>query len=541
MLTTTYAVGELSAINGVMGAKAENNVIFHLAGAPAERLTRCRRHLHHSLGDGETGQFYPLSAASACVYTKLTPNNAVAEMERVITTALANRQPAFIQIPQDYGRMEISGDPITGVPLSQIPSPSSEKTELGDAITAILNRLRIAKKPVLLASYKLGRFGAADIAEKLINALNVPFATTFMDKSVISEAHPLFIGHYRGNLKSTDAVKDIIEGSDCVLDLGACLFDDLSMFGSVLISEQNHIVIAPNHVELMKDAGMVSTSMTSFSPVWMGDVMNALIEEASTLPKYEPRVIPAPLVPESVDSAGIITYQSMHSQLQSFFEPKDVIMVETGTASVQLATMRLPAGAAYHNQTLWGSIGKIYYFNFLSILFEAFFPYVSKIRSNLFTLYYFIIVGWATPAALGTALGAPDRRTILITGDGSHQMTATEIGTMGRYGTNPIIVCINNALYGVEEYLEENIPRSYNDLTPWEYAQLPATLGCKGWKGIKVNTNAEFVAALKDARAQTATGTYIEVILGVALLPPLSVSMLHQVDMEKNPSYKYTA
>ena len=34
MLMTTYAVGELSAFNGVMGAKAERSCVFHLVGMP---------------------------------------------------------------------------------------------------------------------------------------------------------------------------------------------------------------------------------------------------------------------------------------------------------------------------------------------------------------------------------------------------------------------------------------------------------------------------------------------------------------------------
>ncbi|MDE4942880.1 thiamine pyrophosphate-binding protein, partial [Francisella tularensis] len=33
ILSTTYAVGELSALNGVMGSKAENLVVFHLVGS----------------------------------------------------------------------------------------------------------------------------------------------------------------------------------------------------------------------------------------------------------------------------------------------------------------------------------------------------------------------------------------------------------------------------------------------------------------------------------------------------------------------------
>jgi TPP-dependent 2-oxoacid decarboxylase len=37
MLMTTYAVGELSALNGVMGARAERSCVFHLVGMPTMR------------------------------------------------------------------------------------------------------------------------------------------------------------------------------------------------------------------------------------------------------------------------------------------------------------------------------------------------------------------------------------------------------------------------------------------------------------------------------------------------------------------------
>jgi TPP-dependent 2-oxoacid decarboxylase len=42
MLATTYGVGELSALNGVMGAKAERSLVFHVVGlsAPARRQNR---------------------------------------------------------------------------------------------------------------------------------------------------------------------------------------------------------------------------------------------------------------------------------------------------------------------------------------------------------------------------------------------------------------------------------------------------------------------------------------------------------------------
>ena len=82
-------------------------------------------------------------------------------------------------------------------------------------------------------------------------------------------------------------------------------------------------------------------------------------------------------------------------------------------------------------------------------------------------------IGWATPAAFGVALADPSRRTILITGEGSHQLTANDIGAMGRFGANVIVFVLNNSGYLIERALEENPNWTYNDLAPWNYAELP--------------------------------------------------------------------
>lgn len=72
----------------------------------------------------------------------------------------------------------------------------------------------------------------------------------------------------------------------------------------------------------------------------------------------------------------------------------------------------MPKALTFQNQALWGSIG------------------------------------WAMPAAFGAALSAPDRRTILITGEGSHQLTtAQEVSQFYRFGLKPIIFVLNNDGY----------------------------------------------------------------------------------------------
>jgi indolepyruvate decarboxylase len=94
MLATTYGVGELSAINGVMGAKAaERSLVFHVAGMPSYQNQHVRKIAHHTLGDGMFGNFVALSAAAACCHAVIHPENCVVEMEHLIAEARRNNQP----------------------------------------------------------------------------------------------------------------------------------------------------------------------------------------------------------------------------------------------------------------------------------------------------------------------------------------------------------------------------------------------------------------------------------------------------------------
>src|SRR6201986_1636937 len=57
MLATTYGVGELSAINGVMGAKAERSLVFHIVGMPSYQNQGLHKFAQHTLGDGVLANF----------------------------------------------------------------------------------------------------------------------------------------------------------------------------------------------------------------------------------------------------------------------------------------------------------------------------------------------------------------------------------------------------------------------------------------------------------------------------------------------------
>src|SRR6516162_8780573 len=54
--------------DGVMGAKAERSLVFHVVGMPSYQNQRLGKIAHHTLGDGVFGNFVELSAGAACCH-----------------------------------------------------------------------------------------------------------------------------------------------------------------------------------------------------------------------------------------------------------------------------------------------------------------------------------------------------------------------------------------------------------------------------------------------------------------------------------------
>ena len=94
MLATTYGVGELSAINGVMGAKAERSLVFHVVGMPSYQHQRLHKIAHHTLGDGVFSNFVELSAGARAVMRSSIRRTASSKW-----SASSPRRAATISLP----------------------------------------------------------------------------------------------------------------------------------------------------------------------------------------------------------------------------------------------------------------------------------------------------------------------------------------------------------------------------------------------------------------------------------------------------------
>jgi indolepyruvate decarboxylase len=319
MLCTTYAVGELSALNGVMGAKAERSTIFHLVGMSSMRNQLLRKHVHHNFGDGVFQNFINISAQAACVHAILTPDNCVYEMERVIATAMANRQPAYIIVAED-----LATRPITGPELAPYSEPKSDADELKAAVDAALAKIEAAKTGCILPAFIVSRFGLQAELSALVEASGLPFATTAMDKAALSEGHPHYIGGYAGSFSAPNVLA-AVEESDVVINAGGVLFTDISTVAFAdNIDPARMITIGIDYTQV---DGRI------YSNVRMRDMF---VELARQVKKFTDVKLQRPAQAKLVGGPDDpITQESKCARYQQFFQPNDIIVAETGTRMVK--------------------------------------------------------------------------------------------------------------------------------------------------------------------------------------------------------------
>ena len=476
-LNTTYGPGELSALCGVAGSFAAHLPIIFITGMPSSSLMATDKLIHHTLGDGKFDTFVKMAAEVTVSRVVLSADNADVEIQRMIQMALTTKRPVYIGMPEDIANIKLD-HPKPFNFCYAAPNASKDVDALAQKIATQINK---ARHPVVIIGEHLRVYNALEHAQILIETAHLPFATMFADKAIIDETHPNFIGLYDGKVINR-AVREVVENSDCVINLGALLTD----FNTGAFSAkwpQNTINIYGDRLEL---------ESCHYDAV----ELVALLEAITALVK--PRInIDYPCYmgyrPVDVVADAAINAASLYPRLEQFFKEGDQVIAETGTVSMGLGMARLPKQARFYNQTLWGSIG------------------------------------WATPAALGVALANPQQRTVLLTGEGSHQLTVQEIGQFYRYHQTPIIFVINNNGYLIERILCKDPMIAYNDLCQWNYTLLPEAFGISDWLVAKVETNAELDKAL--AMAQTATtGVYIEIVTATMDTPVLAANLAAQLN-----------
>ena len=477
-LLTTFGVGELSAINGIAGSYAEYVPVIHIVGAPASQAQQQGDCVHHSLGDGDFGHFLRMAQEVSVASAVLTAENAVAEIDRVIAEALEQHRPGYLLLAVDVAASDV-------VMPNAINVVSDQQQQMAAAFADAAERLLApAQRVALLADFLASRWQLQPQLETLRQLRAIPAATLLMGKGVLNEQQPGYVGTYAAE-GSSDHVRQAIEDTDVTLCVGVRFTDTLTAGFTQNLPAERVIDLQPFQAKV---AGEV------FAPLTMAQALAALV------PIYQRHCAHWRLVEdmqceenEQIDAA-LISQNAFWQAMQRFLLPGDIILADQGTAAFGAAALRLPVDAQLLVQPLWGSIG------------------------------------YTLPATFGAQTAQPDRRVILIIGDGSAQLTIQELGSMQRDGQQPIIFLLNNDGYTVERAIH-GAEQRYNDIAQWNWTALPHAMSvqcaAQSWR---VSETAQLEAVMAQLMLNRRL-SLVEVVMDKQDLPPLLrkvTAALHQ-------------
>jgi alpha-keto-acid decarboxylase len=241
------------------------------------------------------------------------------------------------------------------------------------------------------------------------------------------------------------------------------------------------------------DVGQYQSAVAGevFAPLEMGAALGALAEILKR------RGVSSPPVASSTDNPPaetpardqLLTQQMVWDRLCAALTPGNVVLADQGTSFYGMADHRLPNGVTFIGQPLWGSIG------------------------------------YTLPAAVGAGVAHPDRRTVLLIGDGAAQLTVQELGTFSREGLSPVIVVVNNDGYTVERAIHGKTA-PYNDIVGWRWTDIPNALGVADHLAFRAHTYGELDDAFTAAAEHKDRMVLVEVVLPRLEIPPLLAQLV---------------
>ncbi len=420
-LIVTNGVGALSAINGVAGSYSEHVPVICICGSIPLRSIQLGLGMHHTMADGTWDQFLNAYAQVTAAQARLTPDNAVTEIDRLITTAWRDKLPVYLELPSDIAYLDIE---VPAEPLA-LAEPPSDPERLRSCTAAIAARLSQATAPAILVDLDADRYGAAADVMALAEKMQLPVAVATTAIAVIDQTFPYYVGLYNGQASQPRA-REAVEDSDCLLSIGYRPID-LTTGDFTASLPVGTIRLRGHSVDIGQD---------NYQAVTLTEVLRGVTDAVPQVTNRGTRQSAPPAAATGGRGGSATLTQAAYWQaIQGYLRPGDVLIAEDGTSYTSLG-LRLPPECTVVAQVIWGSIG------------------------------------YTVGALLGTLTAAPDRRHLLFVGDGSFQLTAQEVSTMLRHDHKPVIFLINNGGYTIERCWLGKTSR-FNDVANWAYADLP--------------------------------------------------------------------
>ena len=414
----TSGPGGTNTITGVLGAWLDSIPALFMSGQIKYGTTVESTGLPlRQLGDQEANIVAIVNSITKYAVMVKDPQTIRYHFDKAVTLARTGRPgPVWLDIPLDVQAALIDPDTLPAY------DPAEDRIgfnleEVKAQAAAIVERIRAAKRPVLLAGNGIRLSGAVDTFHEVIELLNIPVQTAIGAHDLIWSDHKLFFG--RPSVTGDRSSNFIIQNSDVLLTLGSRLgVRQVTYLYKAFARDAYKIAVDIDPYELQKPTIFPDMKVHCDAKVLLEELARQL-RSKPIAPKQEwmewctiRRQRYPSVVPEYREVTDYVNSYHFVDVLSKLLSPTDVIVLGDGTAN--------------------------------TCTFQA----ISlKKGQRLFTNSGCASMGYDVPAAIGASFAIGKKQVVCITGDGSIHLNIQELQTIMHHRLPIKIFVLNNNGY----------------------------------------------------------------------------------------------
>ncbi len=375
--------------------------------------------------------------------------------------------PVLVDIPQDLSRAEIPYEPVTDVHLPGYqPTTEGNQKQIRLAAKALAN----ARRPVIYAGGGVVNANAAQELRDLVLSDRLPVTCTLMGLGAFPAPHEQWLGML--GMHGTRAANYAMDEADLICGIGV-RFDDR------VTGKLSEFAPRAKFIHIDVDPAEISKNVPAHIPI-VGDAKNVIPRLVSEYRALEP------------DRSRLEDWwQRIEGWRQQYpLRYEDTADAEIRPQRAVQALYEATGGEAIvtsdvGQHQMWAA----QYYHFAE-------PRRWINSGGLGTM------GFGLPAAMGAAVGCPDRTVVCVAGDGSIQMNMQELSTCTQNGIPVKVVILNNGYLGmVRQWQELFWDKRYSHVDMGRWPDFVKLAEAHGATGVRLTDKTTLVDDLEAAIA----------------------------------------